>query len=374
MHITTVPASLLFLRGQPAFMRARGWTVHAISSPGPELEAFGAAEGVAVHAVEMPRRITPLADLAAVRRLWSILRAIRPDVVHAHTPKGGLLGMVAARLAGVPLRVYHVHGLPHLTRTGWRRRLLVTTERISCALASDVLCVSRSNREVLAADGICPPSRVGVFAGGSVDGVDADRFRPADTPARAAARTRLGLPPEAPVVGFVGRLSRDKGLVELAVAWAEVRREHPSAHLLLVGPLEDNDPVPGHVLAALRADPRARLRGEDWDTPALYAAMDVVVVPSHREGLGMVALEAGASGLPFVGCDIPGTRDAVVAGETGTLVPPRDPAALAVAIGRYLADPVLARTHGFAARQRALDLFSPARIREELAALYERPA
>ena len=371
VHVTTVPMTLLFLRGQPRWFTERGYAVHAISSSGPELQEFAASEPVRVHAVEMPRRITPLADLRALARVVSVLRRIRPDIVHAHTPKGGLLGMIAARLAGVRKRVYHVHGLPFVTRSGWRRRLLTTTEWISCTLATDVLCVSHGVARQLVEDGLCAPERARVLAGGSINGVDAQRFKPSDPSARRAARTRLGLPPEGPVGGYVGRLATEKGIRELAAAWRVVSERHPDARLLLVGPVEDNDPVPTEVLEALRRDPRVRMHGADWNTPPLYAAMDVVVLPSYREGLPVVPLEASAAGVPVISSDIPGSREAVADGISGLLVPPRDEGALAGALERYLGDPDLAARHGTEARRRAVELFSPERIRGELLEVYE---
>ena len=159
VHITTVPETLIFLTGQVGEMTNRGFDVVVISSPGAALRSFGQRERISTHAVEMPRRITPLRDLWAVGRIYRQLCRIRPHIVHAHTPKGGLLGMIAAWLAGVPVRIYHVHGLPYLTAAGLRRMLVKTTERISCALANRVLCVSPSIREVAVHDGLCPAAR-----------------------------------------------------------------------------------------------------------------------------------------------------------------------------------------------------------------------
>src|SRR5207244_2714055 len=154
VHVTTIPESLFFLRGQPAYFRALGLEEQAISSPGAELARFAADEGVDVGAVPMPRAITPFRDFAALGRLYRALRRRRPTIVHAHTPRGGLLGMMAAVLARVPVRVYHIHGLPFLTASGFRRRLLRASEHLSCVLASRVLCVSRSVRDVVVAEGL----------------------------------------------------------------------------------------------------------------------------------------------------------------------------------------------------------------------------
>jgi glycosyltransferase involved in cell wall biosynthesis len=372
VHVTTVSAALFFLCGQASFMRRAGIALHAMSSPsssvGGSLAAFGDQERVPVHPVEMARRITPLRDLVALWRMWRVLRRVRPAVVDAHTPKGGLLGMLAAVLARVPVRVYHLHGLPFVTATGLRRQLLRLAERVSCRLAHRVLAVSHSIRALAVAEGFCPPEKIAVLHGGTVNGVDATgRFRP-DPAARESARGERGIPADGLVVGFVGRLARDKGIVELAGAWARLRHDE-RLHLLLVGPLDASDEVPAHVLAALRADPRVHLEGAVADPVRLYAAMDVVALPTYREGFPQVALEAAAMALPIVGTDVPGCVDAVTS-DTGTLVPPRDVPALAAALRRYVADAALRERHGAAARRRVLAEFRQDALWEALAAEY----
>lgn len=136
LHITTVPLSLGFFTGQVGYMRAKGLVVEALASPGLLLDRFAERENIAVHGVEMPRRITPWHDLIAIVKVWWRLRRIRPQIVHAHTPKGDLLGMIAAWLARVPVRIYHIHGLPLMTATGKKRALLRLSERVACRLAS----------------------------------------------------------------------------------------------------------------------------------------------------------------------------------------------------------------------------------------------
>ena len=359
VHVVTVPVSLhTFLTDQARYMNGHGFALHAVASGGPDLERFARREGVTVHAVEMTRQISPLRDAVSLLRLWRTLRAIRPQVVHAHSPKGGLLGMTAALLARVPVRIYHIRGLPHVTSRGFRRFALLLAERVSCALAHRVLAVSRSMREVAERDGLVRPGRIKVLRGGSGNGVDAlRRFRPPSAEAREATRAGLGIPASARVIGFVGRVGRDKGVVELAEAWAGLRETAPDLHLLVVGGKEAEDPLPPEVLERLAGDPRVHLTGAVPDTSALYGAMDVVTLPSYREGLPNAALEAAATELPIVATDIPGCVDAVQDGVTGTLVPVRDAGALQDALARYLADPELRRAHGGAARRRVLTEF-----------------
>jgi glycosyltransferase involved in cell wall biosynthesis len=355
LHVTTVASTLRFLHGQTSFIRRAGFDVHAVSSPGPELAAFAEKEGVAVHAVEMTRRMTPLRDLRALLRLRKVLRRVRPDIVHGHTPKGGLLAMLAGWLAGTPVRIYHLRGLPLLTASGTRRRILRLTEAVSCGLAHRVIAVSHSMRSEAIRERLCAPDRIKVLLGGSGNGVDAEgRFRPLGDVVRRETRARHGIPEDALVVGFVGRIVREKGVAELATAWMGLRERYAGLHLLLVGVLEPEDPLPPGVVRLLHSDPRVHLVGLDWDTPRLYAAMDVVALPTYREGFPNVPLEAAAMALPVVATRVPGCVDAVQDGTTGLLVPPRDADALARALDRYLASPTLRATHGAAARRRVL--------------------
>ena len=361
VHITTVPQTLAFLRGQIAYMKAAGFDVSAISSPGPELRAFGDQEGIEVHAVEMPRRITPLGDLVALFRLVRILRKIRPDIVHSHTPKGGLLGMTAAWLAGVPARAYTMHGLPLETARGIKRTLLRQAERVSCALARRVYAVSESLRRKSAAEGLCRAGKMSVLGAGTINGVDAaKRFAPSPCSYEAAsARRACSIPSEVRVVGFVGRIVRDKGVEDLVAAWKELRDRFPDLHLLVVGTFEPQDPISTEAKEILQTDPRVRLAGQVESMRAMYSIMDVVVLPTYREGFPQVPLEASALERPVVATRVTGCVDAVIDGETGTLVPPRDGEALAGALAAYLSDPELRRRHGRAGRARVLRDYRP---------------
>lgn len=375
LHVTTVPMTLRFLAGHVAHARSKGFEVHALSSPGEALDAFGRDMDIEVHAVRMPRRITPLVDLAALWRIVRVIRRVRPTIVDAHTPKGSLLAMIAATLCRVPVRVYHQHGLPLVTATGLKRHVLRWTERTTCRLAHRVVCISTALREVLIAEGLCPEDKITVLEHGSIDGVEADRkFNPArvSTESAEGTRARYGIPPGALVLGFVGRIVRDKGLIELVQAWRVLREEWPSLHLLVAGPFESQDPIPADVDTTLRQDPRIHLAGMVHDMPGVYRILDVLVLPTYREGFNTALLEAAAMERPVVATRVPGCVDAVLDGETGLLVPVRDVAALTAAICTYVGDPDLRRRHGANARDRALRDFDPGALREALFGEYLR--
>lgn len=375
IYVVTVPQSLTLLRGQLKYMRRRGMRAHVVTSAGDEVTRFQEREGVPVHAVDMQRRVTPLRDLVAVSRMSRLFRRVRPAIVNASTPKGGLLGMIAAWVARVPVRVYVMRGLPLVTARGAKRALLRWTEKVSCALAHRVICISPSLRAVAIEERLSSPEKLTVLGAGSSNGVDAQgRFNPERFGAelRNATRAEVGIPADALVVGFVGRVVRDKGIVELEEAWRRLSAEFTSLRLLMVGTRERGDPPPADVWERLRADPRVHRAGQVDDVTRWYAAMDLLVFPTYREGFGNVAIEAGAMALPVVATDIPGVVDAVSDGETGTLVPPGDALALTAALRKYIQDAELRRSHGRAGRERTLRDFCPEVIWEGIHEEYRR--
>jgi glycosyltransferase involved in cell wall biosynthesis len=373
VQITTVPISLQFSSRLTPYLTARGFEIHALSSPGAYLHEYGERNEVQIHAIEMPRRITPLRDLIAIWQIWRCLCQVRPEIVHACTPKGGLLGMIGAWLAGVPLRIYHIYGLPFVTTNGWKRTLLRWSERISCLLAHQVLCLSESNLALAVAAKLCPASKIKIA--GFPNGVDAqEKFNPArfTAQARRELRAQYGLPAQALVVSFVGRVVRDKGLVELTRAWQILRQEWPTLHLLVAGPFEAEDPLPADIEHVLRTDPRVHLTGYVVNPAPIYAVSDVFAFPSYREGFCLVGVEAAAMELPVVATRISGVVEAIPDGVTGTLVPLYQVEALARAIRPYLNDPELRRRHGQAGREYALSHFNPEILCEEMYQEYLR--
>lgn len=364
LHVVASASFLNFLRGHVRYLKRRGFVLHIVASPEERLEKFGEGEQVPVHGVYIHRGISPVLDLLAVFRLWRILRRVRPQIVHAHTSKGGFVGMLAAWLARVPVRIYHAAGLRLMTTTGAKCWLLTMAMRLTCRIADCVPCVSRSLHREFVARRLCPASKMELPANGSLFGVDGEgEFDPErfgqDT--REVVRTRYGIPAGAVVLGFVGRVVRDKGIAELLEAWQQLREEFSASHLLVVGEAETGDQVSSDTAAGLRSDLRVHCTGrvEPDQMPQLYAAMDIVVLPTYREGFPNVLMEAAAMGLPVVATRIPGCVDAVDDGVTGTLVPPRNAEALEAAIRTYLVEPDLRHRHGDAGRRRMLRDFRP---------------
>jgi glycosyltransferase involved in cell wall biosynthesis len=364
LHITAVPQALASWRGQVGYMKQRGLHVHYLSSPGRLLERFSWEAKIPAWAVPLSPNLSSPADLRSLWRLWRRLRELRPTIVHAHSTKGGLLGLLAARLARVPVLLYHLHGLPYVTARGPKRWLLRGAERLACRLAHRVLCVSHSVRAVALFDRVCPADKMCVLLNGSVGGVDAAlRFHPGRFSSldRRDARRQWGMPPDALVMGFVGPLVRDKGVVELVAAWQQLRDDNPHLHLVMAGEFGPRDPLPLEVRKLLAEDERLTLLGvvPHEQMPEVYQALDLLVLPTHREGMPSVLLEASAMGLPVVATGIPGCVDVVEHGVTGTLVPPGHVAALTEAVQTYLGQPLLRQAHGLAGRDKVLREFAP---------------
>jgi glycosyltransferase involved in cell wall biosynthesis len=374
--IATVPETIMsFLVEQIRFLTAHGFEVHTITSPGIEQMPGNDALNSVRHEVAMTRAISPIADLIALFKLWRLLRDLRPTIVQTRTPKAGLLGMIAARIARVPVRVYTVDGLPILTQKFFGRIILAATDWIACALATEVLCVSRSVRRFMIANKLCAKEKTRVLGDGSLSGVNVEKFNPgADREIKAAqTKDRYAIPEEALVIGYIGRLVPDKGVAELASAWKIVRDEFPKAHLFICGYFEPAHPVPPDLAQQLQNDPRVHITGA-WlsDMPPIYSALDVCVLPTYREGLSTVAIESGAMQVPIVATRVAGCVDAIRNGVTGLLVEPRDSEALAMALRRLLSDASLRENFGVAARDFVSRHFSSTRTSALVLAEYQR--
>jgi len=357
--VITSDASIILLRGQLRFLREAGLEVSVISSPGTDLNAVPGDEGVHAHAVPMVREIGGLSDLVSLWRLWRLMRRHRPAITNVGTPKAGLLGGLASYLSGVPCRVYTLHGLRCETTRGLKRWGLLLAEWVACRCAHRVICVSESLRQKAVALGVLDPGRAVVLGAGSCNGVDPNRFAPTAERLRKAAALRraLGIPAIAPVIGFIGRFTRDKGVSELVEAFFQLRAEYPDLHLMLVGDFEDGDPISNRIREAIQDDPRIILRGTVKDTAPYYHVMDILALPTYREGFPIVVLEAHAAAKPVVTTRATGAVDAVLDNITGFQVPVGNVGALAVALARLLADPALAKRMGFAGRERVLREF-----------------
>lgn len=369
VYLATVDLSIRFLLlDQLVHLRQVGCEVQAACAAGPWVDDIRAA-GIELYHVPLRREISPLADLVALVRLVRLFRRLRPDIVHTHTPKANLVGRLAARLTRVPLVAATEHGFYFYGMTGAARWFWVMLARLGAAWSDVVFLYNREDVETACREGIVRPDRTVYVPGGL--GVDLARFAPDQDP--AAARRALGLPREAPTVGIVGRLTWEKGYREFLRAAAQVRQAVPDCRFLAVGPADrQEDRDFRSFVMSLGLDDVVTFTGMRTDMPQVYAAMDVMCLPSYREGLPVVLMEAAAMGLPTVATDIRGCRDVVVDGVTGLLVPPRDHQAVAEALIRLLTDPARARAMGAAARKRAEEVFDQRLVFAQVEGEYQR--
>ena len=363
-YLVTSAMSTCFLRGQLKYFGERGYKVTLITSQGEGLEELKVREGVEIHCVPMERAIHPIRDIVSIIRIYMLFRTIRPHIVNAGTPKAGLLGMLAAWAARVPVRIYTLHGLRLETTTGLKRRILRFAERIATACAKRVICVSPSLANRLGQICRIDPHKVTVLGSGSCNGLDATQL--AHNQARVSQaiqiRTALGISPGEPVIGYVGRLARDKGIADLVKAFTKVNAHYPTSWLLLLGDVDPADALHESTIAQIRTHPRIISAGYLEDVVPYYYAMNLFAFPSYREGFGVAALEAQAAGLPVVGYRATGIVDAVLDGTTGRLVPVGSVDELVAALLVYLDDNKLIAEHGSNGQCRARNEFSNNRI------------
>ncbi|MBW2588056.1 MAG: glycosyltransferase family 4 protein [Deltaproteobacteria bacterium] len=354
-HVTTVDLSLRYLLlNQLQRIQSEGYEVFGISADGPDVPVLEAA-GIRHFAVPMTRRITPIADLRCLWALVRIMRRERFDVVHTHTPKAGLLGQLAARIAGVPIVANTLHGFYfHDDTKPWLRRFYIWMERVAAKCSDTILS---QNREL----------------GNGIDVARFDRRRLTDS-SLEDLRREIGLDADAPVIGFVGRLVEEKGILDLLQAATAVIEAIPNAQLLIIGPYDEEKPD------ALRPDvaerygvaANCRFAGMRNDMPELYALMDVLVLPSYREGFPRAPMEASAMGVPSVVTDIRGCREAVDHGENGLLFPVGDADALARSLIELLRDDERRARMGETGRRIAEDRFDEQKVFDRVLSEYER--
>lgn len=359
----TVDLSIPFHSDLAVALHAAGCDVHVVSSGGKNMDSL--PDDIFTHVVPMSREPDPLRDLRSFRRWMSLLRSVRPDVVIAGTPKASLLGMVSARMRRVPTRIYYAHGLRLETSSGLLRWVLLAMERVTAANATSMIAVSPSLRQRLLELKIGRPGKVAVIGSGSTSGVDLVRFHPRGSDDdRTAALESLGLSGDLPTIGFVGRLTAEKGIAELRDALLSLHAGGLALQALFVGSSEDE--LGRAVVDELRSRGlTVAATGQVADPAPLIRQMDVLCLPSYREGLPGVVLEAQASKVPVVASRVTGIVDIVDDGETGMLVPPRDVSALAEAIGSLVRDRNLAERLRNAARESVETKFDSRRVAEQ---------
>ena len=368
IRTSTVPMSLKgFCKDLLRELREKeGYEVVAVSSPGEDLDIVAQREGVRTYGVPMERRISPLKDLKSLIGLIRVFRKERPDMVHSMTPKAGLISMMAAWFCRVPVRIHTFTGLVFPTSTGLKRKILMFTDGLTCACATHIIPEGEGVKADLTNYGITrKPLRV--LGYGNVKGIELDRFDPAREEVQAAAvriRKELGLTPYDFVFVFIGRLVGDKGINELVEAFGRLQKEHPEVRLILVGPEEaELDPLKGETMAEIGSNDAISAVGRQSDVRPWYAVADAFVFPSYREGFPNCVIEAGAMGLPSIVTDINGSREIVLDGENGVVIPSKDSGALYDAMRDFVEDDDRRRRLAAKARELVASRFEQSYVR-----------
>lgn len=307
----------LFCRGLLRELTDEGYEVVALTTPDDDLKELGEREGVRTIGVTMERHVSPFKDLISLVKLTRVLRKEKPDMVHSMTPKAGLLCMMAAKIAGVPIRLHTFTGLVWPTATGLSRKILMMTDRITAACATHIIPEGEGVKQDLQRCITKKPMKV--LGYGNVRGIDLDYWRRKDEKVDNGILTFV----------FVGRIVRDKGLNELVPAFVRLNQQYKDTRLLLVGPCEEHlDPVLPETMHMIETCESIESVGRQEDVRPFYEQSDVLVFPSYREGFPNVVIEAGAMGLPSIVTDINGSREIIENGKNGLIVPPRDEQAL----------------------------------------------
>lgn len=335
--VTTIPRSLGFFVGQYQLLSEK-FDIAVVSSQEEELVAFGKAQSIKVHYIPMVRDISLLKDFKGLFGFLRLFRKECPEIVHGNTPKGSLLSMLAAWLTGVPIRIYMCHGLRYQGFTGFKRKLLMTMERITCRCATDVMCVSKGVSEVLISDHISKKQPVVVW-NGSVRGIDAQKFNPDKEYDREGKRKQYGLKENDFVLTFVGRIVKDKGIQELVEAFLVLSERYKDMKLLLVGKMEQEGNAINEITKGIIEENEAIIApGQQNDVPDILAITNLFVFPSYREGFGLSLMEAGAMGVPSVSTNIIGCNEVIEEGKTGLLIPTHSSSAIVQAVEKLYCD------------------------------------
>lgn len=344
IRITTVPISLeKLLSGQLRFMSSF-YDVIAVSSEKENLEQLGKNQEVPVFHLEMTRKITPLKDIIAVVKLFLFLKKAKPLMVHSHTPKAGIVGMLAAKLAGVPYRLHTVAGLPLLEVTGLKRKLLDVVEKFTYACANRVYPNSLGLKDIIIENNFCKPEKLKVLANGSSNGINTSYFDPElfSVNQNLNLKKELGILPDDFVFIFVGRLVKDKGINELILAFELLQKENAKIKLLLVGDYEnDLDPLSSETVESINTNNSIIAVGFQNDVRPYFGIANSLVFPSYREGFPNVVLQAGAMGLPCIVSNINGCNEIIVEKQNGFIIPVKDELAIFEAMKKVSLDVLL---------------------------------
>lgn len=375
LHVVNISFVIpYFLGDQLNWFRQKGHEEFVVCSESPELEKFSKQFGFQYKAVEVLRKISVLKDIQAVISIARYCREVKADIVTGHTPKGGLVAMLAAYITRVPIRIYFRHGLVYETSHGLKRTLLINIDRLTSRLATRIVCVSPSVAQRSLEDHLNPSSKQTLLANGTCNGIDVARFcrNHIEESRLQVLKDELHINHEDFIIGFTGRLVRDKGIVELVRAYRAFRQKYPNVKLLLVGMPELRDALPDDVMNAIQEDDHIIKTGyiEYSKIEYYYALMDIYVLASYREGFPTSVLEASSMELSVITTKVTGCVDSIIDNKTGLFVGHHSDELMHAIETLYL-DKEKRRTLGVNGRHFVLENFRQEDIWQEIEKLYE---
>ncbi|MFA5948635.1 MAG: glycosyltransferase family 4 protein, partial [Candidatus Gracilibacteria bacterium] len=373
-HVTTVDITVRFIiLNFLKFLKSKSYDVSVVCSLGKWVP-FLEKEGFFIHNIKMTRRITLISDLISLIKLFFYFKKEKFDIVHTHTPKAGILGRIAAKLAGVPVVIHTNHGLYLYKEWAlFRRSIFIFFEKVAAYCSDMIFSVNREDINTAIKEKICGPEKIKY----SSEGIDIKRFDPKRFSVQDIMRKKneIGIDLNSKVIGIVGRLVIEKGYADIFEAFKIISKKFPGSTLMIIGQEEKEKEDSFNLeyfVKKFQINKNVIFLGERTDVDELYALMDVFVLPSHREGLGLVILEASAMEKPVVATDIRGCREAVDNGKAGILVPAKKPTKLSDAIIFLLENPEKAKQMGESGRRRVAEEFDEIVVFEKMEKEYKR--
>lgn len=363
---TTISDSLPFFKGQLNVLKEI-FDIHLVSSPGSHLDDMSNEYQVQGHAIPMKREIALWKDLKSLVALYRLFKRENADVVHGNTPKASLLSMIAAYFAGISVRIYYVHGLRYTSVFGLKRKILMAMERVSCALATDVIAVSDGVRKQLIQDNITK-KEIQIIWNGSINGIDVEFFNRNKVKDIEIKRINS----DDFVFGFIGRVVKDKGVNELIEAFVKLTENYKNVKLLMLGSFEDSDPINDYSREQIKSNKSIIYLGQQKDVKPYMKRMNTFVLPSYREGFGIVLMEAGAMELASISTNISGCNEVIINNDTGILVEKENVNELLERMIFFVKNKELIEKMGKAARKSVYNRFNQKKVWEESKLTYSK--
>jgi glycosyltransferase involved in cell wall biosynthesis len=375
IRITTVPLSLQkLLTGQMRFMRNQGFEVTMVSSDFEGKQQLEADEDSVFVPLNMTRKVSPIEDLKSLIAMYRLMKRLKPKIVHTHTPKAGLIGMLASKMADVPIRLHTVAGLPLMEKTGLMRKLLELMETLTYACATKVYPNSTHLKTFICKHNFAKNEKLKVIGNGSSNGINTQTFTlTTELETKATAlRTQLNFTASDFVFIFIGRLVKDKGIEELVEAFDTLGEQYPKLKLLLVGPEEPElDALSTNCLNSIKHHPAISHVGYQADVRPYLALSNALAFPSYREGFPNVPMQAGCFNLPSIVTDINGCNEIIIPEENGLIIPVKDAMALKVSMERLYTDTILYQHMAGNARKMIVERYEQQKVWELILKEYQ---